>query len=179
MLSTYATYQGGKDAFTPLGFGSDGTLYAIAHGDNDTTRLFTIDLATGKPKPDPLVVTPGYDFTGSLVRSGEKVLGVQIRTDADRIVWFDPAMEAVQKKLDATLPGTINLMSFPSGNHVGMGAGQVVLRRAAARLLRLSTSRPARSTRWATAYPGIDPARMGRRIRCATRRATAWRSRRC
>jgi len=117
VLSSFPAFKGGRDAFTPLGFGSDGTLYASAHGDADTTALFTIDLATGKPSPKPLVVTPGYDLSGELIRSGDKLLGVQLRTDEERTVWFDPAMQAAQKKLDAALGGTVNLMSFPSGNH--------------------------------------------------------------
>ena len=160
VLSTYATYQGGKDAFAPLGFGSDGTLYAITHGDSDTTRLFAIDLATGKPNPSPLVVTPGYDFTGNLVRSGENVLGVRVRTDADRIVWFDPAMEAVQKKLDATLAGTINLMSFPSGNHSewALVKSYSDVRPLAYYVYHIKTGE---IDKVGDTHPGIDPARMG------------------
>ena len=160
VLSTYATYKGGKDAFTPIGFGGDGALYAIAYGGNDTTRLFTIDLATGKPNPDPLVVTPGYDFTGALVRSGEKVLGVRVRTDADRIVWFDPAMEAVQKKLDATLPGTVNLMSFPSGKHSEWALVKSFsdLRPLAYYVYNIASGAIDKA---GEAHPGIDPARMG------------------
>jgi dipeptidyl aminopeptidase/acylaminoacyl peptidase len=160
VLSTYATYQGGKDAFAPIGFGSDGTLYAITHGGNDTTRLFTIDLATGKPNPSPLVVTPGYDFKGNLVRSGEKVLGVRVRTDADRIVWFDPAMEAVQKKLDATLAGTINLMSFPSGNHSewALVKSYSDVRPLAYYVYNIKTGE---IDKVGDSHPGIDPARMG------------------
>jgi dipeptidyl aminopeptidase/acylaminoacyl peptidase len=160
VLSTYATYQGGKDAFAPIGFGSDGTLYAITHGGNDTTRLFTIDLATGKPNPSPLVVTPGYDFKGNLVRSGENVLGVRVRTDADRIVWFDPAMEAVQKKLDATLAGTINLMSFPSGNHSewALVKSYSDVRPLAYYVYNIKTGE---IDKVGDSHPGIDPARMG------------------
>ena len=160
VLSTYATYQGGKEAFTPIGFGSDGTLFAIANGDSDTTRLFTIDLATGKPNPTPLVETPGYDFTGSLVRSGEKVLGVRVRTDAERIVWFDPAMDAVQKKLDATLPGTVNLMSFPSGNHAEWTLVRAYsdVRPLAYYVYNIKTGEISKA---GEAFPDIDPARMG------------------
>jgi len=160
VLTTYATFKDPKAAFTPIGFGSDGTLFATAYGDQDTARLVTIDLASGKPDPEPVVVTTGYDFTGGLVRSGDKVLGVRIRTDADGIVWFDPAMEAAQKKLDARLPGTINLMSFPSGSHE-----QWALVRS------FSDVKPlvfyvynivtGEIDKVGDTHPGIDPARMG------------------
>ena len=162
VLSTYATYKGRRDAFTPLGFGNDGTLYATAYDGSgkDTTSLFTIDLATGKPNPTPLVVTPGYDFTGSLVRAGEKVLGVRVRTDADTTVWFDPAMKAAQEKLDAILPARVNQMSFPSGNH-----SEWALVRSFSDVQPLTwyihNIKTGEIDKVGEAYPGIDPARMG------------------
>ena len=160
VLSTYPTYKAGKAAFTPLGFGSDGILYATAYGEGDTTGLFTVNLATGKPNPTPLVVAPGYDFSGGLVRSGDKVLGVRIRTDADRIVWFDPAMEAVQKKLDATLPGTVNLMSFPSANRSEWTLVKAFsdVRPLTYYLYNIATGV---IDKVGETYPGIDPNRMG------------------
>ncbi|THC42918.1 S9 family peptidase [Massilia sp. Mn16-1_5] len=160
VLSSFDSYKGGKDAFEPLGFGSDGTLFATAYGNSDTTGLVTVDLATGKPKPEPLVVTPGYDFTGDLVYSGDKVAGARVRTDADSIVWFNPAMAEAQKKLDAALPGTVNLMSFPAQN----GAEWALVRS-------FSDVRPLAYTLFnlrtgaldpvGEAYPGLDLRAMG------------------
>ncbi|MET0982566.1 MAG: alpha/beta fold hydrolase, partial [Telluria sp.] len=162
VLSTHPTYKGRRDTFTPLGFGSDGTLYATAYGggDADTTSLFTINLATGKPNPQPLVTAPGYDFTGALVRGGEKVLGVRIRTDADSTVWFNPAMKAVQEKLDAAIPGAVNLMSFPSGSQ-----SEWALVRSFSDVKPLTwyvyNIRTGVAELVSDTYPGIDPARMG------------------
>ena len=160
-LASFDAYKGGKGAFTPLGFGSDGTLYAIADNGQDTASVYTVDLATGQLGAEPLVVTPGYDFSGSLVRSGDKLLGIRLVTDAETIIWFDPAMQEVQKKLDASLRGTVNLMSFPSGNHNEW-----------ALVTSYSDTRPLRYTLYnvktgamnpvGEAYPGIDPKRMGR-----------------
>jgi dipeptidyl aminopeptidase/acylaminoacyl peptidase len=160
VLSSFGTYKGGKDAFVPLGFASDGTLYATAYTAGDTTALVSVDLATGKPNPNPLVVVPGYDFTGGLVRSGEKVLGVRVRTDADRIVWFDPAMAEVQKKLDAALPGTVNLMSFPSQNHTEWALVKSFsdIQPLFYTLYNIKTGA---LDRVGEAYPGLDPQRMG------------------
>ncbi|MEW6024704.1 MAG: alpha/beta fold hydrolase [Pseudomonadota bacterium] len=161
VLSTFDTYKGGKDAFDPLGFGSDGTLYVTAHGGADTTSVYTVDPATGKRSAEPVVVTPGYDFDGSLISSGDKLLGIRVRTDAAGTVWLDPAMAAAQKQLDGALPGTINLMSFPSGNHAEWALVQSY-----------SDVKPPFYTLYnvktgaldpvGKAFPGIDPARMGR-----------------
>jgi len=161
VLSTFSTYQGGKDAFDPLGFGSDGTLYVTAKGGADTTSVYTVDPATGKRSAEPVVLTPGYDFAGSLIRSGDKLLGIRVRTDAAGTIWLDPAMAKVQQQLDSVLPGTINLMSFPSGNHAEWALVQSY-----------SDVKPPFYTLYniktgeldpvGQAYPGIDPARMGR-----------------
>ena len=160
-LATFNAYKGGKGAFTPLGFGSDGTLYAVANNGQDTQSVYTVDLATGQLSAEPLLVTPGYDFSGDLVRSGDKLLGIQLQTDAETIVWFDPAMQEVQKKLDAALPGTVNLMSFPSGNH---NEWALVKSYSDTRPLHynLYNIRTGAINPVGEAYPGIDPKRMGR-----------------
>jgi dipeptidyl aminopeptidase/acylaminoacyl peptidase len=160
VLTTFATYKGGRNAFTPLGFGRDGTLYATAYGEGDTTGLVTIDLATGKPNPKPIVVAPGYDFMGALVRSGDRVLGVRISTDAERTVWFDPAVKAAQEKLDAALPGLVNQMSFGSRDQT-----QWTLVRSYSDVQPLAyyvyNITTGNLDKVGDAYPGIDPARMG------------------
>ena len=161
VLSTFDTYKGGKDAFEPLGFGSDGTLYAVAHGGKDTTSVFTVDTATGKLGAEPLVVTPGYDFSGSLVSSGDKLLGIRLRTDAVTTVWLDAPMQAVQQKLDEALPGTINLMSFPSGNHAEWALVRSYSDKTPP-FYHLYNVRTGKLNLVGQAYPGIDPARMGR-----------------
>jgi dipeptidyl aminopeptidase/acylaminoacyl peptidase len=161
VLTTFATYKGGRNAFTPLGFGRDGTLYATAYGEGDTTGLVTIDLATGKPNPKAIVVAPGYDFMGALVRSGDKVLGVRISTDAETTVWFDPAIKAAQEKLDAALPGLVNQISFPSGDQ-----SQWTLVKSYSDVQPLAyyvyNIAADKLEKVGDAYPGIDPARMGR-----------------
>ncbi|MDB5792449.1 MAG: family peptidase [Massilia sp.] len=115
VLASFPTYKGSANSFTPVGFGSDGRLFATAYGSGDTTSLYLIDLATGKRSKQPVVETPGYDFEGELISNGEELLGVRIETDAAGTVWFDPALQAAQEKLDKALPGTVNLMSFSHG----------------------------------------------------------------
>ena len=161
VLTTYATYKGGKGAFTPLGFGNDGTLYASANADQDITAVYTVNLADGMLSANPVLVTPGYDFTGGLVRKGDKIAGIGLRTDADAIVWFDPAMREAQKRLDDILPGTVNLISFPSH-----GLSDWVLVQSFSdvkpRFYSLFNLKTGAIDKVGDAYPEIEPARMGR-----------------
>ena len=161
VLTSYASFKGGAGAYWPLGFANDGTLYVIANGPKGTTTVHTVNLATGALDPEPLVETPGYDFSGSLVRSGDRVLGVELQTDAATIVWFDPALQAAQAKLNALLPGTINLMSFPSQamSDWALVESYSDVQPRSYRLFNLKTGE---LDKVGDAYPNIDPARMGR-----------------
>jgi dipeptidyl aminopeptidase/acylaminoacyl peptidase len=112
-LASYDAYSSARDTIKPLGFGPDGTLYVVANAGEDTSTLRTFDFAAGKVSKDALVVTPGYDFDGSLV-SDKKVLGVRLTTDAESNVWFDPAMQVIQKAVDKAFPTTGNLIIVPT-----------------------------------------------------------------
>jgi dipeptidyl aminopeptidase/acylaminoacyl peptidase len=161
VLATYPTYNLGKGAFTPLGFGADGTLYVTSNNGHDIASVYTVNLATGALSAEPVVTAPGYDFHGYLVRSSEKLLGVELRTDADGIVWFDKAMQEAQKKLDAALPGSVNLMSFASGSHAEWALVKSFsdVRPPSYSLFNLKSGE---IDKVGDAYPGIDPKRMGR-----------------
>jgi len=161
VIASFDAYTGGPDAFTPLGFGSDGTLYVSKHNGSDTASLYTFDLAAGKINPKPLIVTDGYDFDGALVSRRGKLLGFTLLTDAYSSVWFDTDMSAIQNKVDALLPGTNNLLSVAAGN----GAPWVLVRSYSDRQPSTWLAYHVASgalTRVGGAYPGIDPARMGR-----------------
>jgi hypothetical protein len=66
-----------------------------------------------KMDDEPIVETPGFDFTGApeIDRATGKLLGFQLHTDAGTTVWLDPKLKAEQAKIDAALPGTINTVS--------------------------------------------------------------------
>jgi len=120
-LYQIAAFGGHIDAFTPLGFGPDGLLYVKANNGRDTSALYTVDTASGKLGPAPVLDAPGYDFDGGLVINKDKVLGVRLLTDARENVWFDAGMKAVQEKIDQQRPNTINLVSVarnPQAAHV-------------------------------------------------------------
>ncbi|SFD33332.1 alpha/beta hydrolase family protein [Massilia yuzhufengensis] len=160
-LASFSTYKEGRDTFAPVGFGADGSLYVRAYLGQDTAALHTLDLATGKINSKPVLVTPGYDFDGGLVTRRGKLLGAIVETDAAAIVWFDPEMQALQHKVDALLPGTVNLLSTAAR----ADAPWVLVRSfsdvrpLAYHLYSPGTGKlnPVGSSR-----EGIDPARMGR-----------------
>jgi dienelactone hydrolase len=92
---------------------ADGTVFA-EHSANSSgaSALFKLDLATGTTESRPLVSVQGFDVDAVLVEDdrAHKLLGVRYRADADGTAWFDPAMKAVQAKLDARLPGLVNTL---------------------------------------------------------------------
>jgi dipeptidyl aminopeptidase/acylaminoacyl peptidase len=115
-LTSFKTVGDSPNAFSPAGFGPDGTLYVIANNGHDTKGLYTYDLKAGKINPEPVLLTKGYDFAGSLITSRSKVLGALFTTDATSVEWFDPGMKALQDKLDKLLPATINLVTVPASD---------------------------------------------------------------
>lgn len=161
VLATFNAFTGGDEAFTPLGFGGDGTLYVSMHNGKDTASLYRFDFSTGKVDPEPIVVTAGYDFRGSLLTARGKLLGVRLQTDALSTAWFDPETAALQKKIDALLPGTNNLLSVAA-----RGGSPWVLVRSYSDRQPLTwivyNTDTGKLSRIGDTYPGIEPARMGR-----------------
>lgn len=109
-LASFPLY-GGQRGFAPVAFGPDGTLYVQARLQSDKSALYRYDLASGKIDPTPVLRVADYDFDGRLLTSADKLLGVRLTTDAETTEWFDPAMKALQARIDARLPSTVNLVS--------------------------------------------------------------------
>ncbi|KQV90768.1 dipeptidyl aminopeptidase [Massilia sp. Root351] len=101
------------NSFTPVGLGPDGTLYVSARAGQDKTSLYSYDIASGKLAAKPLVTVADYDFAGSLIMDKDKLLGVRYSADAVDTVWLDPAMKAMQARIDALMPHTTNLVTLP------------------------------------------------------------------
>jgi dipeptidyl aminopeptidase/acylaminoacyl peptidase len=160
-LARFDRYTGGKDGFEPLGFGADGTLYVVANGGENTRSLRTFDFASGKVSKEALVVTTGYDFTGSLIANRSKLLGLRLSTDAEGHVWFDPAMQAVQQAVDKALTGTANMISVPA-----QPDSPWVLVESYSDVLpsrfTLFNTRTGKLNPVGAAYPNIKPEQMGR-----------------
>ncbi|MRW92404.1 prolyl oligopeptidase family serine peptidase [Duganella sp. FT80W] len=112
-LASFDAYTGGG-GFQPLAFGPDGALYVVSNTGRDNSALYRYDLEHGKLPPRHLVELDGFDFRGHLIISNNKLLGIRIHSDAEGTVWFDPAMQALQAKVDKILPGTVNLLTPPT-----------------------------------------------------------------
>lgn len=96
--------------FQPLWVGQDDTLYVTHHsGAAGEAVVAGFDFAKGAPG-QPLVAAPGFDFRGSLIgdRSGKRLVGVRIHTDAEQTIWFDEPLKAAQAKADRAFPGRVN-----------------------------------------------------------------------
>ena len=107
----FPSYEHGADGLTLIGVGADGQVYATkANGADGAQALYRFDAATGKADAQPIVSAHGFDIAPELVEDyrAHKVLGVHYQADAAGTVWFDPAMKALQAKVDARLPGFIN-----------------------------------------------------------------------
>ncbi len=100
-----------SEPWSPRYVDTTGALFVTVSGGTDgTSELRKFDFATGKPEAQPLVRTPGFDFSGSIVSEtqGDLALGVRVTTDAETTVWFQPQLQALQKAADERLPGHIN-----------------------------------------------------------------------
>ena len=110
-LAQFPEYTGSADSFNMDTIGADGVAYVTRSVGADGARaLFRYDLAAGRVEDAPIVSARGFDIAGSFVEDfrDHKVLGVHYDADAAGTVWFDPAMKALQAKIDARLPGLIN-----------------------------------------------------------------------
>ena len=96
--------------FEPLFVDAAGTLFVTASTLSRRSVLKRFDFTKMKPEAEPIVSTPGFDFTGRLLTDSTRSVayGVRVETDARTTVWFRPDMQAIQKRVDAHLPGHIN-----------------------------------------------------------------------
>ena len=96
---------------SPSFLGPDGLMLGT-QGYGGYEAVFRLDPNTGRADGEPLISTPGYDFTGRLVTEPGtgRLLGLHFETDAPGTVWLDKTMKAHQADIDAKLPGTVNLI---------------------------------------------------------------------
>lgn len=110
-LVRFAAYRSGAQRFEPLAFGPDGTLYVSTDEGRDKLAVHTFNFATNKVDQPALIALKDYDFSGQLIATGKRLLGVRYLTDARSTLWFDEKAKATQAALDLLLPSTINLVS--------------------------------------------------------------------
>jgi acetyl esterase/lipase len=115
---------GGK-GFEPVAVGPDGTLYVVGNTvGNDKDALFRYDLTKKAVDPEPILALPGFDFSiestlpsfdfnSGFIMDSKRLLGLRYESDAMATIWFDPAIKAIQNKIDGLLPGTVNVLDVP------------------------------------------------------------------
>lgn len=93
--------------FVPEAIDAEGEIYLVQrHGAGRWKALGRYDFAAGHPAPTNLVEAPGFDIEPDLVfdSRGKRLLGVHLETDGPTTVWYDPALRALQARVDALLP---------------------------------------------------------------------------
>ncbi len=91
--------------------GDDGLVVAVEAPGRGELRRF--DFANGKPSGEAMLAVPGFSMNAAPVqlRGSNRVLGVALDTDAVSTQWFDPDMQRLQDKVDAKLPGRVNIIT--------------------------------------------------------------------
>ncbi|MDQ6683583.1 MAG: prolyl oligopeptidase family serine peptidase [Pseudomonadota bacterium] len=109
-----AAFAASSAPFVPQFVDELGRLY-VSESDSGrgTSQLKRFDFNTGKPETKAIISTPGFDFSGNIRtdEEGSRLLGITVETDAAQTLWFDPALQALQKLVDARFPGHVNLLS--------------------------------------------------------------------
>jgi hypothetical protein len=100
--------------FTPSFVDDLGNLFVThQHGPEGLEVLSRFDFQRLAPAREPWVVTPGFDFSGTVLggRRGAMAAGVRVDTELESTVWLDPKMKALQATADSKLPGRVNRLS--------------------------------------------------------------------
>jgi dipeptidyl aminopeptidase/acylaminoacyl peptidase len=95
----------------PIWLGPEGQMLGLK-GHAGYSAVYRLDPESGRADSEPLISTPGYDFTGRLITEpgSGRLLGVRYETDAPGTVWLDSRMKAHQVAIDEQLAGTVNLI---------------------------------------------------------------------
>lgn len=109
------------DSTDPIAFDSDNkTLVVSSNVGRDKYALYKYD--TVAKKLGALIFEhPLIDIRGGLEldRKSRSIVGVRYSAETITTKWFDPAMEAIQKQVDAALPAMSNSISFRNDTESG------------------------------------------------------------
>lgn len=118
VLSEFDAYTA-QDGIGPLYLDGD-RLFVTANQGHDVRSLYVLDLATGKVSDKPFLQSDRYDLEPSFITNNGKLVGIRYTVDADVTKWLDPAIAAVQAKVDDRLPETINRLSTGSRSNASV-----------------------------------------------------------
>lgn len=155
--------------FTPHSVDDIGNLFVTQQvGPEGYAVLKRFVFASMQPAPEPLVSTPGFDFTGQLIleRGTGAAQGVRVTTDAETTVWLDEGIKKIQEAVDRDLPGHVNRISC---RRCGQPDAVVLVRsfsdQSPGRLLIYRPTPAEGQPQWqpiAFVRSGIDPTQMAR-----------------
>jgi dipeptidyl aminopeptidase/acylaminoacyl peptidase len=93
--------------FNPWGVDAGGDLLVTGRIGRDTTGLYRFDPVAKRVDPEPLIAVNGFDLSPSPVRDTRtgSLLGLHFAADRPMSYWFDAKFEALQRAIDAALPG--------------------------------------------------------------------------
>jgi dienelactone hydrolase len=92
--------------FTPLAVADDGTIVVAARRASDHAGLHRFDPRKRSIDAEPLVQVQGFDLVARLEMDARshRLLGVHTVVDRPVSVWFDEAMQRLQRGIDAAMP---------------------------------------------------------------------------
>ena len=129
----------------------------------DTSALMRVDMSKVLAEAQTLLALDGFDFSGSLIHDGQgNVLGVNYLSDARGTHWFEPGLAQIQKRVDALLPGSNNLLSCGECDN----PARVLVKSSSDRLpvvFRVFDVKAGSLTDLASSRPWIKPAAMAQR----------------
>ena len=158
-ISDVDSFVGG-DGFAPLALLSDDQLLVMANQGRDTQSIYKYDLKTRTLRPQPFLQSDRYDLEPELITQAHRLLGLRYQVDASATHWIDPAMAALQDKIDAMLPSTINEISVPAG---AGDAGVVLLKSFSDRApeaFYVYDTKLGKLVQLGSEHPEVDPDRM-------------------
>ena len=114
LLADWDSVDPKADELSPLRFDKDDkTLIVSSNVGRDKAALFRYDPEQGKLL-DLIAEHPLVDLSGGLIWSTaeKKLLGVRIEADRQTVKWLDADRDKLQKRIDTTLAGLTNSISF-------------------------------------------------------------------
>ena len=113
-LSRFDVYDPAPGSITPVAIDGSGQLLVNALRDDPerTSALYRYDIEKRALDGPPVFALKGYDFQGKVLADPvtRQTVGFAFESDAGGVAWVDPAMRALQQRVDALLPTTINII---------------------------------------------------------------------
>ncbi|MEP6503336.1 MAG: alpha/beta fold hydrolase [Betaproteobacteria bacterium] len=153
------------DAFTatdglwPELIDDDNRLFVTTTNGRDTRSLYTYDVVGKALSDKPFLQSDRYDLAPSFVMRHGKVLGIRYVIDTEVTRWLDPGMAALQAKVDALLPATVNRIDVPTESDARIAVVTAWSDRVPGRYYLYDTEH-GKLTALGSQHPEVDPERM-------------------